>query len=299
MTGAAGFLGSRFAEHMLDHGYHVVGVDRDDADLSKKGNTYSLLRWHKPKLVVHFAGQVGRQFCEDNPEQALRDNVLTTLHVATACREIGAQLAYCSTSEVYGDGGDGLREEHGPLCGDLFPPSGVYALSKKHAEEVARLYGPPRLKIFRPSMPYGPGAPPGRGRRALDNMLWQAHHRMPITVHMGSERSWCYITDVMRAMRLVIESGKPGAYNIGRDDARVSMLTVADMACGMAGAPRSLIRMAIPPPGQTAIKRLSTEKLRRLGWAPVVDLEEGMRRVYDWIKNFDSEGNWVDEAEVA
>ena len=45
-------------------------------------------------------------------------------------------------------------------------------------------------------MPYGPGCPPGRGRRAMDNMMWQAIYDMPIVTHIGSERSWCWIGDL-------------------------------------------------------------------------------------------------------
>lgn len=41
------------------------------------------------------------------------------------------------------------------------------------------------------------------------------------------------------------------------------------------------------PPMQTVVKRLSTERIRQLGWAPTIDIEEGMSRVFDWVRKFD------------
>jgi nucleoside-diphosphate-sugar epimerase len=38
---------------------------------------------------------------------------------------------------------------------------------------------------------------------------------------------------------------------------------------------------------QTVIKRLSTNRIRSLGWEPTVELEEGIKIVYEWIKKFD------------
>jgi hypothetical protein len=155
-------------------------------------------------------------------------------------------------------------------------PHNLYGLTKRWGEEVAQLYAPMDLVIWRPSMPYGPGAPPGRGRRALDNMLWQAHHRMPITVHKGAERSWCWLGDVVRGMRLTIEASQknrassnildhqPIAYNIGRDDDPL------DAGCRQWRARsleplEDLIRLVEPPQRQTVVKRLSPIACARSG----------------------------------
>jgi nucleoside-diphosphate-sugar epimerase len=169
-------------------------------------------------------------------------------------------------------------------------PQGAYGLTKRWGEEACRLYAPDGLVVFRPSMPYGPGAPPGRGRRAMDTMLWQAHHRMPITVHRGAERSWCWVGDTVRGIRYAIEQPAAGVYNIGRDDDPRSMLDIARLACKLAGAPEDLIVERDAPPGQTVVKRLATERLRRLDWHPTVELEDGMQRVYEHVRRYDADG---------
>lgn len=291
VTGAEGFLGKHLVAGLIAAGHDdTMGVDLADGDLTDPKVVEHLIHDHAPRTVVHFAAQVGRQFCEDDAGHAINSNVTMTYNVARACAKYGASMVHTSTSEVYGEHGNETCTEDDPLTAT---PTGMYAMTKRWSEDVAREYGPEDLKILRPSMPYGPGAPPGRGRRALDNFLWQAHHGMELTVHKGAQRSWCYITDAIEAIRLVIEDGAPGAYNVGRNDCPVSMTHVAEMACDLAGADYGLIRHIDPPARQTVVKRLADDKLRALGWKPAVELGEGMGLVYDWIKNYDREGNYV------
>jgi nucleoside-diphosphate-sugar epimerase len=68
------------------------------------------------------------------------------------------------------------------------------------------------------------------------------------------------------------------------------MLDLARKCCDLAGAPRTLIQEVDPPAMQTVVKRLDTSRLRALGWEPTVELDEGMREVLAWVRNFDIEG---------
>src|SRR2546427_620713 len=115
-------------------------------------------------------------------------------------------------------------------------PHNAYGLSKRHGEEFCKLYAPNNLSIMRFSMPYGPGLPAGRGRAALVNFLYNALHLEPITVHRGSERSWCWIGDTVRGVRILLEQQIHGTFNIGRDDNARPMREVAEMACDLAGS---------------------------------------------------------------
>lgn len=288
VTGAAGFIGTWLGVELIQYGHDVEGFDRTygDGDLLDPGVFAAWLERTRPDVVVHLAAQVGRIFSEDDVRRTVRLNAEMTAVVAQACGAAGVRLAYASTSEIYGDQGDQLCHEDGPVV----LPQGAYGLTKRWGEEACRLYAPDGLVIFRPSMPYGPGAPPGRGRRAMDTMLWQAHHRMPITVHRGAERSWCWVGDVVRGIRLAIEQPDAITVNIGRDDDPRSMLEIAQTACKLAGAPDSLIEEVEAPAAQTVVKRLSTDRLRALGWAPTVDLDEGIQQVYDWVSRYDADG---------
>jgi nucleoside-diphosphate-sugar epimerase len=188
---------------------------------------------------------------------------------------------------VYGDQGTAICDEYE---GPFGIPHNVYGLSKRWGEDACVLYAPDGLVILRFSMPYGPGLPAGRGRAAIINMLWQALRRQPIPVHVGAERSWCWVGDTVRAARLALEDGA-GAYNVGRDDAAIPMEYVATIACALTGADHNqLIDLVEAPPNQTVVKRLSTERVRSLGWQPEVDLHEGMERTLEWVRTLDEDG---------
>ena len=291
LTGGAGFLGSHLAFELEQHGHEVVVLD------------LQLSRWHDlrfPEIVdtqfdehadadicVHLAAKVGRLFGEDDPMETITDNVGMTALVAQACGIHKIRMAYASTSEVYGDNGETVCDE---IDGPFTLPHNVYGISKFFGEDLCQHYAPEELTIFRFSMPYGFGLPAGRGRAAIINLLHQALHGKKMPVHKGAERSWCYVTDVVRAARMVLEDTTGGTFNVGRDDAAVSMHFVAALACDLTGADDSLIQLIDPPKMQTVVKRLATQRIRDLGWEPEVDLEEGMSRTLEWVKTLDSTG---------
>lgn len=292
ITGAKGFIGSHLCNYLSKHGlafghYDVIGVDLSDGDLRNPLVPDYLIRTHAPDVVIHLAAQVGILFNDQDPFHAIDSNTTMTMRVAKACAKYGVKLIHTSTSEVYGDMGDAVLDEDTPLTGKA---TGVYAISKRWSEEAAREYAPDGLVIVRPSMPYGPGAPPGVGRRALDNMLWQAHHRKPIIVHRGSVRSWCWIDDLCAGYELILRNNAEGIFNIGRDDDYVSMFNIAQMACIITNCPQSMISVVEPPSKKIMVKKLSTAKIRSLGWQPTVNLSEGMPIVYEWVKQF----KWVE-----
>jgi nucleoside-diphosphate-sugar epimerase len=282
VTGAAGFIGSHLCPE-LEKGYEVVPIDRVNGDLRRQSVVDNLLDLHRPDVVVHLAAKVGRLFGEDSPALTVLDNAGMTALVAKSCGERRIRLVYASTSEVYGDGAESTWEETAVM--NL--PHNLYGLSKRWGEEVCHLYAPEGLVILRFSMPYGPGLPAGRGRAALVNFLHQAMNREPLTVHKDSERSWCWIGDTVRGVRMILESGESGAWNVGRDDNACPMRSVAEMACDLVAAPHSLIQEVDAPSRQTVVKRLSTAKLRSLGWKPEVELPEGMRRTLEELQSLD------------
>lgn len=315
ITGDAGFIGTHLRRELVEAGHDVFGIDivgKADApapsfsfrgsDLLDRGDEQTsihldrAIQMARPDVVVHLAAQVGRLFGEDDLEHTIQSNALMTSLVARSVVASGIRprLVYTSTSEVYGDLGALTGTEDG---GFRALPHNLYGLSKRWGEEASAMYALGSagggLQVIRPSMPYGPGLPPGRGRAAIVNMIWQAAHGERIPVHRGAERSWCWIGDAVRGIRLVLEHGEVayepadwaegiGCYNVGRDDAAVSMRHVAEVACAIAGVdPIALVEEVDAPARQTVVKRLSTEKLRELGWEPTVGLCEGMLRTRD------------------
>lgn len=320
VTGAAGFIGRHLVEELHQNGHVVATTDiqpgaGDQRDLTSSDECFRLMGEYDPDVVVHLAAQVGRVFGEDDLAHTINANAVATANLARAVGETGKRMTYVSTSEVYGD-----RGEYTCYEGDqLRLPHNLYGLSKYWGEQACELYAPEGLQIIRLSMPYGTGVVPGRGRAALNNVLWQAVTGQRIPIHRGAERSWCWVGDTVAGICLVIERGEQrtgetvevtghaaglmplpvdmpgdGIYNIGRDDDPVPMLELARMACDLVGVrSHDLIELVDAPNNQTVVKRLSTDKLRGLGWTPRVELAEGMKRVLEHVKQYDRDANLI------
>ena len=291
MTGGAGFIGQHLCLELEQHGHEVVVLDLVHSpfhDLRHPDIVDDQFRQHSDAhICVHLAAKVGRLFGENNPMETVTDNVGMTALVAQACGKHKIRMAYASTSEVYGDNGEKECDE---IDGPFTLPHNLYGISKNFGEAVCLHYCPEDLTVFRFSMPYGPGLPAGRGRAAIINFLHQALHGQKIPVHLGAERSWCYVTDTVRAARLVLEKREVGPFNIGRDDDARTMLAVAGIACELAAADPHLIQLIEAPTNQTVVKRLATNRIRALGWEPEVTLEEGMARTMEWVQTLDEKG---------
>jgi nucleoside-diphosphate-sugar epimerase len=271
VTGASGFVGRALVEE-LRHGeraYEVHPLERADGDLADGGVAERAIAETQPDVVVHAAARIGVVRCDEEPELALRSNVLATIHVARATAEHSARLAYVSTTDVYGPA-VAADEETRPA------PQSLYTVTKLWGEQVSRLYAPDRLLILRLASPYGPGVEPGHGKGALPNMLDQARRGERIPVFHGEARTWCWIGDVVRGIRLVLESGEEDVFDVGSDADPVSMIDAARLACALTGAPEELIDEVDPPPGRVS-PAISVERLRGLGWQPEVGLEDGLR----------------------
>ncbi len=275
VTGASGFVGSALVEE-LRHGeraYEVHPLGREDGDLADDGVADEGLAGFQSDVVVHAAARIGVVRCEKEPALALRSNVLATVRVAQACAAHGARLAYLSTADVYGL--QAVADEETPPA-----PASLYALTKWWGEQAAQLYAPLGLLVLRLANPYGPGVDPAQGKGALPTMVQQAERGERIPAFRGEARAWCWIGDTARAVRVLLESGESGTFNVGSDADPIMLTDVARIACELTGASTDLIEEVDPPPGR-AEPRISIDRLRALGWRPEVGLEDGLRMLLE------------------
>ena len=278
LTGGLGFLGLRLGRELDSRGHEVAVLDRVHGDLADEGVAVEYIGTNRPDLVMHLAARPGRVICEQDPTRTIADNVTTSTLVAKACGELGVRLCYISTSEVYGD----YKSSH-PLTetdAGLGRLLNLYSVTKWAGELVSQLYAPDDLLIVRPSMAYGPGMRTGHGRAALPTMIDSFLRSEPYTVHAGAMRSWCYVDDLVRGMADVIEHGE-GVYNVGRDDDLRGMLELAYLVCDVLGTDKSLIEVGQADNTITLVKDISMDRLRSLGWSPLVGIEDGIKLTAD------------------
>ena len=298
VTGALGVIGNHLTKSLRANGYEVIGADlqiRDysdyvRADVTSFEDLYRIGKKHHIDVVVHMAGEVGRLVGEAHPQRMVYVNDVGATNVIQFCLDQNARLVYFSTSEVYGhllDPGKPVTENQISDEASAFVTTNIYAMSKLFGEALVRHfvenYGLSAVGV-RPFMVYGPGEAPSAWRSAICNFVHAARHGLPISVHEGTMRSWCYIDDFVEGIRMLTDRQSVGyeAYNVGSDE-YLSMEQVARTICDEVGANEAIVQV-VPPPAQfmSPIKIASIEKMRAIGYDPKVSLREGVRAVAQW-----------------
>lgn len=272
ITGAAGFVGSHLATELAAGDHEVLGIDKNEADLAVPYETEKAIIETRPDYVVHMGARYGRILCRMEPHRAVADNAAGTTELAAVCAELEIPVLYASSSEVYGDHGMHTITE----ASELRTPTTIYGLSKRWGEEALSLYLPPEQRcVVRMNMLYGPRQRSGLGCCALAQFIAKGLAGETFDVHAGTTRSWLYISDAVRALRMLIEGGHTGVFNLGNEDEPIATEKLADFVCDL--IPQASYRVIGVPGDQIAHKNYSTAKLRAtIGWAPQVPLAEGI-----------------------
>jgi len=159
VTGITGMLGSHIAEALLERGYKVYGVVRSRsnmrniasfasqitvvvAELTDPWRTQGIFRQIEPDYVFHFAAQAFNGMSYDEPAYTLNTNIMTTLNILEAVRQVGRQaktrIVIAGSSTVYGkstEQWDGPIPETAP-----WQPISPYGVSKVATEALALQY---------------------------------------------------------------------------------------------------------------------------------------------------------------
>jgi dTDP-glucose 4,6-dehydratase len=306
VTGAGGFIGSHLTEALVHGGATVTAVVRYNSRRDE-GN----LRFAEPavrralrvehleltdidavrrvvrdaQVVFNLAAFVGIPYSYQNPQDAVTNNVLSTLNVLLAAREFGVEkLVQTSTSEVYGSARQIPIPETHPL-----QPQSPYSASKIATDNISlsfwHTYGLP-VAVIRPFNTYGPRQ---SARAVLPSVIAQALAGRDIRVGTTSTtRDFNYVDDTVRGFLMV--AGSPATngevLNIGSGrevaiDAAIRTIVELVGRHNRIVADDARIR-----PETSEVSRLCADlaKAERLiGYRPQVSFEEGLRRTIAWI----------------
>jgi GDP-4-dehydro-6-deoxy-D-mannose reductase len=286
ITGGRGFVGNWLADHLRRLGDEVVAIDQE-VEITDPTALLAAVSAALPDAIYHLAAltHVGQSW--DEPLRVLEVNVIGTGALLAAARECGSnpRILVTSSAEVYGAVTDPARL---PLT-ELSPtaPLTPYAASKLAGEALvaqAHLGHGQQVISVRPFNHIGPGQTPNFAVPALAKRIVEAEKRGAATIPVGNlsaRRDFTDVRDVVRAYRLLIETGQPGqVYNVcsGRD---VSIREIADGLLRLAGTSLEFeTDPTLVRPVEVPVLRGDPGRLMEAtGWKPEIPLEETLADV--------------------
>jgi nucleoside-diphosphate-sugar epimerase len=316
VTGAAGFIGSKVSENLLQAGHQVIGVDNLDPvyDLRMKEwrldrlaeyPAFTLYRQsicdrealndiaakHKGLAgVINLAAKAGVRDSVLDPWSYYDTNLTGTLNLLEMCRNEGIhKFILASTSSIYGENAPYPT----PETADSSLPLQPYAASKKAAETLCYsyhyLYGLD-VTVARYFTVYGPAGRPGMSMFRFAKWILEGNE-VAVFGDGNQTRGFTYLDDIAAGTVLAL---KPLGYEIinlgGHESISINDLirkfeTVIGKKANVKYYPQNAADMSA--------SWADTRKARELlGWKPQTSLDEGIRNVVAW---YQQESSWASQ----
>ncbi len=301
VTGGAGFLGSHLCDRLLGADHEVICMDnfftgaRANVRHLLEDPRFELMRGDVTQKIVLEVDEVYHLACpaspihyQRNPVRTISTAVVGTLNMLELCREVHAKLLIASTSEVYGDPEVHPQTEDYWGHVNMLGPRACYDEGKRCAESLAssfsRQYSVP-VRIPRIFNTYGPRMHVNDGR-VVSNFVLQALRGESITIYGEGQqtRSFCFVSDLIEGlMRLMDSEIDVTPVNIGNPH-ETTILDLAEQVIALTGSSSKLTFEPLPTDDPTRRRPDITRARERLGWAPKVDLQDGLQATIDYFR---------------
>ena len=307
ITGAAGFLGSHLCDRFIKEGYDVVAMDNlITGDLKNIEHLFKLKQFefyhhdvtkfiHVPgaiDYILHFASPASPIDYLKIPIQTLKVGALGTHNCLGLAKDKKARILVASTSEVYGD--PLVHPQTEEYWGNVNPvgPRGVYDEAKRYMESITMAYHTYHkvdTRIVRIFNTYGPRMRLNDGR-ALPAFIGQALRGEDLTVFGdGSQtRSFCYVDDLIEGIYKLLMSDYVYPVNIG-NPVEISLLAFAEEILKLTGAKSKIVFQPLPQDDPKQRRPDISKAKDILGWMPVIERSEGLKKTYDFFKDLPKE----------
>ena len=303
ITGGGGFLGSHLCERLLNEGNEVICLD--NFFTGTKQNILHLMENPRFELLRHDVtmplfievDEIYNLACPASPIHYQHDPVQTTktcvhgaINMLGLAKRTGAKILQASTSEVYGD--PEIHPQVEEYWGRVNPVGirSCYDEGKRCAETLFVDYRRQHnlnIKIARIFNTYGPRMHANDGR-VVSNFIVQALKGEPITIYGDGQqtRSLCYVDEMVDAfIRLMnTEDDLFGPVNLG-NPGEFTIRELAEKTIQMTGSNSELINMPLPEDDPTQRQPDIALAKEKLGWEPVIKLDEGLAKTIDYFKS--------------
>ena len=313
ITGAAGFIGSRFAELFLEQAdrlnYHDIVLLDSLTYSGRRENMNAVLRDSRVTFVegsindeaivddvlagthavVHFAAESHVDRSITGAKDFFTTNVLGTQQLLESARRARVErFVHISTDEVYGSIDQGSwREDH------ILQPNSPYSASKAGSDLAALAYHRTydlAVLVTRCSNNYGPRQFPEKVIPLfVTNLIDQL--KVPLYGDGQNVRDWLHVDDHCQGVLLVFEKGRAGEiYNIG-GGTEMTNAELTTHLLELCEADTSMIEPVQDRLGHDRRYSVDCSKIRNeLGYAPTVDFATGLAATVQWYR--DNESWW-------
>ncbi|KAA0013278.1 NAD-dependent epimerase/dehydratase family protein [Billgrantia pellis] len=307
VTGAGGFIGSHLVEACVALGASVTalihynsagswgllerlpsdireGVRVVAGDIQDSDFVASIVSGQA--VIFHLAALIGIPYSYVAPRSYVRTNVEGTLNVLEAARRFDVErVVHTSTSEVYGSALEVPIPETHPLQGQS-PYSASKIGADKLAESYHRAFALPVVTV-RPFNTFGPRQ---SARAFIPTVIAQALTSDRVCLGaLDPQRDLTYVSDTVAGfLHAGLATGVAGeVFNLGTGDTW-SIGDVARRILFLMGSDLSIVQDSDRiRPVASEVNRLVSDNRRAadaLGWRPAIDLDEGLRRTIDDLR---------------
>lgn len=294
VLGSSGFIASNLVERLQKEGHSVTGADirepeyvkpnvffRGDLRDSNFCNSVISKPFDRVYQLAADMGGAGFIFTGENDAEIMHNSAMINLSVAKYATEAGVKkLFYSSSVCAYSieQVKQKIKEE------DIYPanPDSNYGWEKIFSERVYQSFSKNKglnVRIARFNNCFGPYCTYDGGKeKSPAAVCRKALTQDPIEVWGDGQqiREFIYVDDLLNAIEVIMQSDSQDPINIGPDDS----YTID-----------ALVRMVsdkeikhIDGPIGLQVRLTDNTKIKSLGWAPQVTVQEGMKKLYTWIE---------------
>jgi UDP-glucuronate 4-epimerase len=312
VTGAAGFIGSRVTEMLIDQGHTVTGVDNmNDAydvrmkeyrlrklqvlsgfnfqklDISERADVEKLPAF---EAIINLAARAGVRDSIEDPWTFIESNLTGTLNLLELARQRGIKkFIQASTAGIYGANPPLPTPENAESDHPLQP----YAASKKSAEVLCYSYyfmHSLDVTVLRYFTVYGPA---GRPDMVMFRFAKWISEGQPVHLYGTGDQSrgFTFLDDIARGTILALRPMGYEIINLGGHET-ITINQMISMLEELTGKKAQVMRHPAHRADILANWADISKAKRLLGWEPQMDLVEGMKHMVDWYR---AEREWVKE----
>lgn len=306
VSGGAGFIGSHLCTRLINDGHKVICLDnlftgsKENIAHLEGNSRFEFVQYDVENPYEADVDEIYNLACPASPIhyqydaiKTIKTSVLGAINMLGLAKKTKAKILQASTSEIYGD--PVVHPQVEDYWGNVNPIGirSCYDEGKRCAETLFMDYHRQnglRIKIIRIFNTYGPRMLPNDGR-VVSNFVVQALKDEDITIYGSGKqtRSFQYVDDLIEGMVRMMNTDDEfiGPVNLGNPN-EFSILELAEKVITLTNSKSKLVFKPLPHDDPRQRQPDITLAKAKLGWKPTVELEEGLRHIIEYFKEYES-----------